>query len=68
MMVAESTAASPVSTIVGGACWVPSAERTMESTTTIFEKLVSIIIANGTMAIAASSPISCSWLPAKPSA
>ena len=57
MMCAVSTAASPVSTIVGGACCEPIADRASESTTTIFEKLVSIMIAKGTSAISASSPI-----------
>src|SRR5439155_1564662 len=48
---------SSVITNVGGACCEPIAERASESTTTIFEKLVSIMIAKGTSAISASSPI-----------
>ena len=47
--------ASPVITWVGGICWVPSAMRTMESTTEIFTKLVTIISTNGTSASAASA-------------
>ncbi len=64
MMCAESTAASPVSTIVGGACWVPIAERASESTTAIFEKLVSISTAKGSSDITASIDIIASGLPA----
>ena len=38
---------SPVMTWVGGICWVPIAERTIDSTTEIFTKLVTMMITNG---------------------
>ena len=54
---AVSTAASPVSTIVGGACCEPSAERTRDSTTAILEKLVSVTAAKGRRERRARAPI-----------
>ncbi len=59
--------ARPVITCVGGICWVPSAERTMESTTEIFTKLVTIINTKGTSDSAASASISTSGREAKES-
>jgi hypothetical protein len=50
--------ASPVITWVGGICWVPIAVRTIESTTEIFTKLVTIISAKGARPSAASATIS----------
>src|SRR5215217_82600 len=60
--------ASPVITWVGGICWVPSAERTMESTTEIFTKLVTIISAKGTRPMAASARMRMSGRDVKVSA
>src|SRR5678815_3519791 len=50
----ESTADSPVSTTVGGACCVPRAERVRERTTLILVKLVNITIRKGRRLIPAS--------------
>src|SRR4029453_4502226 len=51
----ESTADRPVSTTVGGACCVPSAERVSERTTLVLVKLVNITMRKGNRLIPASS-------------
>src|SRR5262249_38863984 len=53
MTTRERTAARPVSTIVGGACWVPSADRVSERTTLILVKVVNITRRKGSRLIPA---------------